>query len=256
MPERIVGAPKDALSAARPWQDGSAWLLAGGASAGLYKVNLATGHVISSFSVSGSARSVAESSTGILGLGLATASAGVLELLNPGTGRLIRTVPLPAPVRAVVMGPDGRTFFALTGWATSASVTAVAAGSGRIEATVPMPADAVSVVPDAQQATLYALQSNGLVSQISISSGKVLATFRVGQAGRWITISPGGSTLYVLKGTVSVANIAVVDVATESMQRVLPAPGSCQQVLVSASGGQLYEVVGAPGYGNLQVFGV
>src|ERR1019366_1597520 len=76
MPERIVGAPKDALSAASPQQDGSDWLLAGGASAGMYKVKLATGHVTSSFSVSGAGRSVAESSTGILALGIATSTAG------------------------------------------------------------------------------------------------------------------------------------------------------------------------------------
>jgi hypothetical protein len=256
MPERIVGAPRDALSATSPQQDGSAWLLTGGNSAGLYQVKLATGHVVSSFSVSGAARSVAESSAGILGLGIATGTAGALELLRPGTGRVIRTVPMPAPVRQVVTGSDGRTFFVLTGWTTTASVTAVISGTGRVTATVPMPAEAVSVVPDSQQSALYVLQANGLVSQISIASGKVLATFPAGKAGRWIAISPDGSTLYVLKGTAALANIAVVDTETEGVQRVLPAPSNCQQLLVSSTGRQLYEVVGAPGYGNLQIFGV
>jgi hypothetical protein len=44
-----------------------------------------------------------------------------------------------------------------------------------------------------------------------------------------------------------------VDTSTESVKRVLPAPGHCREVLVSANGRQLYEIVGAPGFGNIQV---
>jgi hypothetical protein len=36
---------------------------------------------------------------------------------------------------------------------------------------------------------------------------------------------------------------------------VLPAPSHCVELTVSPDGKQLYEVVGAPGYGNIQVFG-
>ena len=46
----------------------------------------------------------------------------------------------------------------------------------------------------------------------------------------------------------------MVDVATESVRRVLPALANCLEVLVSASGSQLYEVVGTAGYGNIQIF--
>jgi len=45
----------------------------------------------------------------------------------------------------------------------------------------------------------------------------------------------------------------VVDLATESVRKVLPAPGNCLQVLVSANGNQLYQVVGSASYGNIQV---
>jgi hypothetical protein len=58
----------------------------------------------------------------------------------------------------------------------------------------------------------------------------------------------------VLKGSSSVANIAVVSVSTESIRHVLPAPRGCRQVLVSADGRQLYDVVGTASYGNIQVF--
>ena len=39
-----------------------------------------------------------------------------------------------------------------------------------------------------------------------------------------------------------------------AMRRVLPAPADCLEVLVSASGSQLYEVVGTASYGNIQTF--
>jgi hypothetical protein len=38
--------------------------------------------------------------------------------------------------------------------------------------------------------------------------------------------------------------------------RALPAPAGCLQVLVSPDGNQLYDVVGTPAYGNVQVFAV
>jgi hypothetical protein len=60
----------------------------------------------------------------------------------------------------------------------------------------------------------------------------------------------------VLKGTGKIFNVAVLDAATESLRRVLPAPSDCLELLVSATGSQLYEVVGAAGYGNIQVFAV
>ena len=94
----------------------------------------------------------------------------------------------------------------------------------------------------------------GLVDEIKVAGGQVMAQFQAGRDGRAIAISPDGAALYVLKGTLRVSNIAVMDVATESVRRVLPAPSYCRGLLVSPSGDQLYEVVGTSGYGNIQVF--
>jgi DNA-binding beta-propeller fold protein YncE len=205
-------------------------------------------------SVSKAARSVAESSSGVIGLGLGTRSSGALELLDGHTGKVLKTVPLPAPARQVVVGSDGTTFYVLTAWASTASVTIVNSQTGAIHGSVPMPSDTASVVPDLQQTSLYALEKTGLVDEIGISGGKIMAKFKVGDQGRSIALNPDGGTLYVLKGTALLANIAVVDVSTESVRRVLPAPSHCRGLLVSASGHQLYEVVGTAGYGNIQVF--
>jgi DNA-binding beta-propeller fold protein YncE len=81
-----------------------------------------------------------------------------------------------------------------------------------------------------------------------------MASFPVGNSGHSLALSPDGSTLYVLKNGSAPTNVAVVDLATQSVRKVLPAPSNCLQVLVSPSGNQLYQVVGTAGYGNIQVF--
>ncbi len=254
-PEQIVEAPKNILASAVPQPNGTMWVLAGSTkSRGLFELDPTRGKVFGSISVSSAARSVAQAATGVIGLALGTDRAGALELLDGQTTKVIRTVPLSAPAREVVVGSNGTTFYVLTGWGSSSSVTIVNSQDGQVRGTVPVPLEAVSVAPDIQQATLYVLQRDGRVSQISIADGKVVATFVVGDSGQSLALSPDGTALYVLKDTDAAANVAIVDVATESVQRVLPAPASCLEVLVSASGSQLYEVVGTAGYGNIQIF--
>jgi ABC-type uncharacterized transport system permease subunit len=242
-PKRIVPGPRNLIAVAEPQPNGMMWTLAGRSSTGLFRIDSASGQVAGSASVSKAARSVAESASGIIGLALGTNRSGALELRSGRTAKLIRTVNLPAPARQVVAGPDGTTFYVLTAWATSASVTVVNSRTGRKHNSIAVPADTVSIVPDAGQA-----------DEIGIASGKIESDFTVGGEGRSLALTPDGSTLYVLKGTSHVANIAVVNVSTQSVRSVRPAPGHCLELLVSPSGNQLYEVVGAPGYGNIQVF--
>jgi len=253
-PDRTLAAPKGILAAGQPQTNGAMWMLAGNArSKGLFEFSLTSGQAIGSVSVSNAAQSMTESLTGMLGLALGTGKAGALELLNGNTGTVSLTVPLGGPAREVVVGADGATFYVLNGSATSASVTIVDSANGRISGTVPVPLDTVSIVPDVQETTLYALQPSGDVSQIAIAGGKIMTRFPVGDSGRSLALSPDGSTLYVLKGGLASTNVAVVDLATESVRKVLPAPSNCLQVLVSANGNQLYQVVGSASYGNIQV---
>jgi hypothetical protein len=255
-PERIVAAPKNLRSAAEPQPNGTIWTLAGDdAARALWEFNLAGGQKpIGAKPVSNAAVSIAESLTGVIGVALGTRRSGALELLNGSTGTVTRTVPIGAPASQVVVGADGSTFYVLNGTSASASVTIVNSQTGRTLGTVPVPLDTVSVIPDVQEATIYALQPSGTVSQIAVAGGKVMSSFRTGDGARSIALSPDGNTLYVLKGPAAAPNVAVVDVATQSVQRVMPAPANCLQILVSANGGELYQMVGTPGYGNIQVF--
>ena len=254
-PQRILAAPRGILAAGQPQSDGAMWTLAGStANRGLFKFSLTSGHALGSISVSNAAQSVTESLTGVLGLALGTGHTGALELLNGNTGTIRRTVPLGAPAREVVAGTDGVTFYVLNGSATSSSVTIVDSADGRVQGTVPVPLETASIAPDVQENTLYALQPSGRVSQIATAGGRIINSFPVGDSGRSLALSPDGSTLYVLKNGLASTNVAVVDLATERVFKVLPASGNCHQVLVSADGNQLYQVVGTAGYGNIQVF--
>ena len=256
VPQRILRAPGSLVSAAQPQANGSIWMLAGRSSLGLFEMDSSTGRLTGSVSVSGAARSVAETSTGIIGVALGTRRTGALELLS-GSGKVTRTVPLPAPARQVVAGSQGTTFYVLTRTVTTASVTVVSSRTGRVLGSVPMPSDTVSVVPDVPQTTMYVLESNGLVDQTDITGGKVVARFKAAtkdDTAESIALSPDGSTLYVLKKADGVSNIADVNVATEAVTKVLPAPSHCVGILVSSSGDQLYDLVGTAKYGNIQVF--
>jgi DNA-binding beta-propeller fold protein YncE len=256
-PARILAAPKDVLSAGEPQPNGTMWVLAGDSrSRGLYKFDLGNGQTIGSKSVSGAAQAVTQSLSGVIGLALGSKASGSLELLNGSTGTVTRNVPLGAPARAVVVGSDGSTFYVLNGTTSSASVTIVDSQDGRVQGTVPVPLDTVSVAPSSQQTTLYALQPDGQVSQIAIAGGKIMARFPVGDSGHSLAISPDGTTMYVLKDLPGATNVAMLDLATETVRKALPAPSNCLEVLVSADGNQLYEVVGSADYGNIQVFPV
>lgn len=255
-PERIVAAPKYLRSAAEPQPNGTIWTLAGGTQARtLNEFTLSGGQrPIGVRPVSNGAQSIAESLSGVIGIALAHGKAGALQLLNGSTGTDFRTVPIGAPGREVVVGSDGTTFYVLNGTSSSSSVTIVNSQNGRTLGTVPMPLDTVSITPDVQESSIYALQPNGLVDQVAVAGGRVVSTFRTGLFARSLALSPDGATLYVLKGPMTASNVAVVDVATQSVRRVLPAPANCLQILVSPSGGELYQMVGTPAYGNIQVF--
>jgi DNA-binding beta-propeller fold protein YncE len=253
--QQIFAAPKDLLAAAQPQSNGALWALAGTATAkGLFRIDLASGSGTGSISVSNAAQSVTESLTDVIGLALGTGRTGALQLLDGSTGKVTKTVPLGAPARAVVVGSGAVTFYVLNGTARSASVTMVNSGSGAVQGAVPVPLNTVSIAPDAAAMSLYALQPNGLITQVALAGGKIMSSFPVGSAARSLVLSPDGSTLYVLKDSGPDVNVAEVNLATESVQRVLPAPANSLQVLVSADGSEIYQVVGTPGYGNIQVF--
>jgi DNA-binding beta-propeller fold protein YncE len=254
LPQRIIPAPRALLAATGPQADGTLWAVAGSSSVGLFKFSSASGLQTASVSVSAAARSVAHNPAGVVAIALGGQTSGSLELLsNSGTRK--KTIPLPAPARQVVSASSGSSFYVLTEWPDSASISTVSP-AGRRLGTIPAPAGSVSIAADPQQQLIYVVQHNGVVDVIGLGHGNIESSMTVDGAGVSAAISPDGSRLYVLKATSGGSNIAVIDTATEGVVKVLPAPSHCLQLAVAPDGRHLYETVGTPGYGNIQVVGL
>lgn len=256
-PSHVYPGPAGLIAGAQPQPDGFMWLLARvGGTADLQKLNLTTGRVDQVVPASSSSSSLAQSPSGVIGVGLATASTGALELRNGASGGLVSSVPIGAPVKDVVAGADGTTFYVLNGTTASASVTLVNDQTDKISVTLPVPLDTVAVTVDPTGQTLSALRADGHVDQINLGTGSVEASFPVGTTPVQLTTSDTGTTLYVLKRTNggAGADVGVVDTTTETQTRALPAPANSVGLQISPDGRTLYLVVGTPRYGNVQAF--
>jgi len=251
----MVPAPAGLESATAPASNGVLWSLAGvGRVRTLQAIDLATHSDEGIVAAPASATAIAETVTGLLGVGLGTATTGALQIRNGTTGALVATVAVGAPVRGVAVGDDGVSFYVLDGSATSTSVSVIDASTDKVEGTVPVPLASAAALPNPSQTALWVLQPNGLVDEVALAGGKLTTQFSIGHSGRALALSPGGSTLYVLKGRGSARNVAVVELATESVERVLPAPAGCVGIVLAPSGATLYDLVGTPTVGNIQAF--
>ena len=256
-PTRTYAGPAGLSGGGQPQPDGFMWLLARmGGAADIQQLNLTTGSIGQIIPVTAGANSISQSPSGVIGVGVATALTGALELRNGASGALVATVPIGAPVKDVYAGADGTTFYVLNGTTSSASVTLVNSGTDRASVSVPVPLDTVAVAVDPSGQNLFAVGSGGKVDQITIGSGAVTASYPVGHDPIAVAVSTSGSTLYVLNTVGAGANVGVIDVATEAQTKVLPAPADSVAVQVSPDGGSLYVVVGTPTVGNVQVYAI
>ena len=253
-PSRTIAGPAGLLSAGPPQPNGTIWTLSGhGKVRTLDALNLSTGNQQAAVGATATATSVTQSSSGQLALGVGSANVGAVEILNGSSATAQSTIPVGAPVRAVSFGDNGNTLYALNGTAKSASVSVIDTSTGKVVKTVPVPVDATSLVPAADQQTVWTVQRSGTVQSTSLKNGRALAAFSVGDPAISVTLSPTGNELYVLKGTRAKANIAEIKVATESMQKVLPAAAHSVGLQLSLNGAQLYDVVGGAHAGNIQL---
>ncbi len=254
-PTQTFAGPAGLADAAQPQPNGYMWLLARPTgSANLQLLNLATGKITVVVPASADSVAIAQSPSGLLGVGIGTRTTGSLELRNGTSGVPVATVPIGAPVSAVFAGADGTTFYVLNGTSSSSSVTLVNSQTDKATVSVPVPLDTRSIVVDPTGQNLFAVGSGGTLDQISVGSGMVVASFPVGATPVALGISTSGQTLYVLKSTDGGVNVGVVDVQTESQTRALPAPANSVGVEPSIDGRSLYLVVGTNDIGNIQVF--
>ena len=254
-PQFIVPAPAGLMSGTAPSLDGVVWVLAGtGAIRTLRQVDLVSRADLAVVPAPASATAVAQTGTGILGVSLATASTGALQLRAASSAALLATVALAAPAEAVAAQGNSPYLYVVTRTATSATMVVVDGVTRRVVGSAPLPLGTVAAVPAPGQGSVWALQSNGLVDEVALTNGQLSTQFRVGSSGLALAISPDGSTLYVLKGRNGVRNVAAVDLATETVTKVLAAPAGAVGLALSPDGGTLYDFVGTSAVGNVQAF--
>lgn len=254
-PQAIYATPKDTLGITAPLPNGQLWLLAGNASSkGIFGLNLPSKEMGTSTSVSNAAAAIAEASTGVIGLGMATPTSGAVEFFNSSSGKSIATVAVSGPVESIAAGDNGTTFYALNGTPTARAVAIINSRTDKVTQSVPAPKDGVAVVASPSQQSLYILEPNGNVDEVASPSGQLESLFTIGHSGYAETLSPGGNTLYVLKGQGSTRNVAVVNINTEKVTEVLPAPRDANSLSLSPNGTTLYIGAGSSTFGNVQAY--
>lgn len=252
---RILPAPAGLIAAGQPQAGDSMWLLAGSASVKtLSELDLSTGKITATLPASVDASSLAESAGGQIAIGLATPTGGALQIADPSTGSIVKTVPMPAQVRQIVIGPNGTDFFVVYGTKGALDVAIVTTASDTITAEVPVFSDAVSAVGTPDGTQLFVLGRSGTVEVVSVATRKVVGHFSVGPTTAAVTIasSNDGATLYAMKTTASGCNIAVIDRVSQQVTDVLAAPRDCVDMVLSADGSTMYSEVGSPTVGNVQ----
>jgi len=254
---QIIAAPKGLLGAGSPQANGTIWVLAGTPEAkALTQLDLSSGQTVMTVPTSSAANSVAQSSTGLLAVGTATTTAGAVLLLNGSSGTISSTVPVGAPVRALAFGADGVTLYVLNGNGTSSSVSVVNTSTGKVLTSIGCPNDAVGLAPDPQQLNIWTVESSGNVQETSLQSGRTVSIVPLASPGIAIAFPPSGTTMYVLKGSGSIWNIAELVAGNPKIGLVLSAAAFSVGLVAAGGGNKLYDVVGTPGLGNVQVLKV
>jgi hypothetical protein len=249
----IIPLPNGVMSAGAVQPNGTVWVLSGTAAVRtLTQVDLSSEKTSQSAGVSADATAVAQSSTGLLALGLGTSTTGAIDLMNGSSASITGTVPVGAPVRAVAFGADGVTLYVLDGTGSGASVTVINTSSEKVVSTIGVPADAIGLVPDPSQTSIWTVEQSGNAQQTSLQSTKPIQQLAIGAPGIAIALSPDGSTLFVLKGTQAISNIDVISTVTDNVERVIGAAAGSVGLVPSISGTTLYDVVGSPTFGNIQ----
>jgi hypothetical protein len=250
----VIPAPANTIALTAPQTDGTFWTLSGTKTTKtITRIDVDSGHVRAIVGVDRSASDIVESASGVLALGLG-ALAGAVNLRQVSNGASITTVPTAYPVTRVAASEDGTLIFALQQAGAHSSVAEIGTQSDRIVRTVPVPASTMDIIPSGSGAGFWVLLPAGEVEQFATAGTQPVTEFSTGAAAARLALSPNGRTLYVLRVTTTVANVAVVKLTTQSVQTVLPAPANSVDMTISLDGRQLYAAASPPGVSTIQAF--
>ncbi len=151
-----------------------------------------------------------------------------------------------APVRSLAFGADGVTLYVLNGTTTNASVSVIDTANGQTLSSCRRPqrrggsAAQPRAVRDLDGAERRHAQGT------SLQTGRSLGTIPLDLTGIALAFPSSGTRMYILKGTGSVWNIAEVSAGSTTISRIIPAAAHSVDLVASADGSTLYDLVGYP----------
>ena len=225
-----------------------------GDTANLQVISLSSNKTLGIKPMSNAANAVTFNSHNTLAVGHGTGRAGSISFYQYPGLRLLSTIPMAGPVRQVSAAVTGNVFSALIKVGVVVSAAVVNSATHATLTTIPLPSNTTAIALSPDGLMLYAAISTGKVLVFSTSTNSQLYTFAAGGAFIAMSASSDGTSLYGLKTTTSGENVSVVDLATQAVVSVLPAPKATKAIQVSARGNSLFDFVGTEKYGNIQSF--
>ena len=253
-PLQITPLPAVVVAMATPQADGTAWILSGSQGVRtLSRVELSGGKILKQVGVSAAASSIAESTSGILVMGLGTATAGAVDFLNPETAAVTSVVPVAAPVLRIRLGPNASSFWVLDGTPGAKSAQLVTE-PGSAGTPTSLPAQTQDIAADSTGGYLWVLLADGTVEELGSLGSSVSSEFSVGTPATALTVTPDGSRLYVLQAAHgTVVAVSEVLVSNQTVKGVLPAPQDTTDLEMAQNAAFLFDLVSGTA-SNVQAF--
>jgi YVTN family beta-propeller protein len=183
---------------------------------------------------------------------VACADARRILVLDAATGKVARSIALPAEPTSLLLDGDGRRLFVSCAAATS-TIVVIETHSGAIAATLAAGHTATGMALSPDGRTLYVCQRfNNDVAVLDVATGKTVACVPVIREPCGAVITPDGKTLFVINqlpsdrsdGDPVSAQVSVIDVATRrTLSLRLPNGSSSVRGLCVSPDGKLVFVV-------------
>jgi hypothetical protein len=225
--------------------DGSVWVLKddGGAKS-IAKVDISTGNVISSESVSRQATTVAQNAAGDVAVGTANGKSSGVVLYSGTDAKYLATVSSGTPVLALAM--SGPIVYGIHGDKSRRSLFTF--DTTLTGFSFPVAPNAISVAPEAGGAAIWVLCSNDSAYKLTFFPRHASRPISVSRNARSLAISPDGRTLYVLSQPDGKAadRIEAFTSASGRSTSSFEAPLDSRSIVTDLNGTSLFDVVSGP----------
>jgi len=159
-------------------------------------------------------------------------AANTLSMIDPGTGKVITSLPLPAAAIAMALAPDGRRVY-LTD--RSSSLLVLDRATGSTVASVPLGGQAKGLAVSSDGRQVFVAGSTGL-NIVETASHTVVATVGLRNDASGIALTPDGRTAVAITSS---NNIAVgIDLASGAIQWTVPVGERPDSLVVTPDGQQ------------------